>query len=174
MWWFKYGKTVGSPTFFDINLRKLEKDFIQRILEEASLDNSNIFIKFEISIFAVLDYWYDYDKDQVYQYFEKNLLENNKNVSRDIINALTSTIYSSSNPEPYKVDFKKDSYELFKKYYDVDKLYDALMANYKEEIEEATVQFFDMDEGQTEYNAMRQFVHWYNEDKNNVVEEINE
>ena len=97
-------------------------------------------------------------------------MENNKNVSRDIINALTSTIYSSSNPEPYKVDFKKDSYELFKKYYDVDKLYDALMANYKEEIEEATVQFFDMDEGQTEYNAMRQFVHWYNEDKNNVVE----
>lgn len=48
------------------------------------------------------------------------------------------------------------------------------MANYKEEIEEATVQFFEMDEGQTEYNAMRQFVHWYNEDKNNVVEEVNQ
>lgn len=174
MWWFKYGKTNGTPTFIGSDLQKLEREFIKRILEEASLDNSNIFIKFEISIFAVLDYWYDYDKDQVYQYFEKNLLENNKNISRDIINALTSTIYSSSNPEPYKVDFKKDSYELLKKYYDVDKLYDALMANYKEEIEEATVQFFDMDEGQTEHNAMRQFVHWYNEDKINLAEEINQ
>mgnify|MGYP007014260778 CR=1 FL=1 len=48
------------------------------------------------------------------------------------------------------------------------------MTNYKEEIEETAVQFFDMDEGQTELNAMRQFVHWYNEDKNNLAEENNQ
>ena len=64
--------------FIESNLQELEKEFIQRILEEASLDNSNIFIKFEISIFAILDYWYNYDKDQLYQYFEKYLSDNNK------------------------------------------------------------------------------------------------
>jgi hypothetical protein len=174
MWWFKYGKIDGSPMFIESNLQELEKEFIQRILEEASLDNSNIFIKFEISIFAILDYWYNYDKDQLYQYFEKYLSDNNKKTSRDIINAMTTTMYSSLNPEPYKVDFKKESYDLLKKYYDVDKLYDSLISNYKEEIEEAGLIFFDTGEGQTEHNAMRQFVHWYNEDKNTLVEENNQ
>nr|WP_199161800.1 P-loop NTPase fold protein [Elizabethkingia sp. ASV34] len=174
MWWFKYGKIDGSPMFIESNLQELEKEFIQRILEEASLDNSNIFIKFEISIFAILDYWYNYDKDQLYQYFEKYLSDNNKKTSRDIINAMTTTMYSSLNPEPYKVDFKKESYDLLKKYYDVDKLYDSLISNYKEEIEEASLIFFDTGEGQTEHNAMRQFVHWYNEDKNTLVEENNQ
>ena len=36
---------------------------------------------------------------------------------------MTTTMYSSLNPEPYKVDFKKESYDLLKKYY-------ATYANY--------------------------------------------
>lgn len=173
MWWFIFDKNNDPLSFNENYLQQLEKEYIERILKEVSLDNSNIFIKFKNSILSILDFWYNINKVQLYQYFDNIISENSKSTIRDIIYSLTNNIISISNTEPYRVDFKEKSYELLKKYYDVDKLYQALMENYKNEIEEETVKFFDMEKGQTENNAMRQFVYWYNEDKSNLFKKNN-
>src|SRR5690606_37810866 len=90
-----------------------------------------------------------------------NLVKSNPKFSEIIIYSLTSTIYSSSNPEPYKVDFKKESYDLLKKYYDVEKLKSILISEYPREIKKEKAIFFNLDEGQSKINSLRQFIHWY-------------
>lgn len=58
-----------------------------------------------------------------------------------------------------------EDFEIIKNYFDIKQFYKSLISVYNNELEEAEVKFYDMDKGQTEINALRQFKHWFESEK---------
>ncbi|MCG8806494.1 hypothetical protein G1K75_12615 [Tenacibaculum finnmarkense] len=161
--WFNVGKIEEEKTIRTSDIHFLSKILLKRALADCEKYESNIFEKYENYIFSLLETWFESSQKELKNYIDK-LIEINPKFTEIIIDSLTSTIYSSSNPKPYKIDFKKESYELLKKYYDVEKLKSVLISQYSTEINNEKAMFFDHDEGQTKINALRQFIHWYDLD----------
>lgn len=158
--WFNVGIEEEEKTVHTSDLLLLKKNLLSRALKDCEKSQTNIFEKYEDYIFNLLDTWFEIDPHALKNYID-NLVKSNPKFSEIIIYSLTSTIYSSSNPEPYKVDFKKESYDLLKKYYDVEKLKSILISEYPREIKKEKAIFFNLDEGQSKINSLRQFIHWY-------------
>lgn len=166
--WIKVHKNEEDRLFSKEDIRTLNELLLERALEFCKNKQSNLFLEFEDDIFALLDFWFDLNPVHLYNYFE-NLLDADPSLIKSIIYSLTTTIISSTYPDPYKVDFKKETYEKLKLYYDTDKIQKLIIDKYGEEInkEENEVKFFDTSQGQNEMNAMRQFLHWQLEDSHN-------
>lgn len=163
--WIKIHKNEEDRLFSEEDIRTLNKLLLDRALNVCKSKQSNLFLEFEDDIFALLDFWFDLNPKNLYDYFE-DLLHVDPCLIKNIIYSLTTTIISSTYPDPYKVDFKKETYENLQLYYDTDKIQKLILDNYGEEInkEENEVQFFDTSKGQNEINAMRQFLYWHSKD----------
>lgn len=88
---------------------------------------------------------------------------------KDFILSYTLTMWSSSEPEPYKTDFKILDYESIIKILDKNYIYKQIQNAYSEEIIKEPVQFNGRENKQTDLNALRQFNHWYINDVENVI-----
>lgn len=152
--WLRVGKTIHTSDLYLLN-----NILLNRALTVCEKSETNIFEKYENYIFFLLEFWFEKEPKELKNYID-NLIESKPKFFEIIIDSLTSTIYSSTNPEPYKIDFKKESYDLLKKYYDVEKLKSIIISEYSTEIRKEKTIFFDMDEGQSKLNALRQFLHW--------------
>lgn len=148
----------------DKDIQKLEEALLDRALIDSKQSNSNLFQKNSNHIYSLLDFWYRKSPKQLEKYIDRCIKEN-KDFQETIIQELTTTIYSSLYPEPYKTDFKKDSYEVLKKYYNVNKLYKHFSKQKYNKVRQLKVKFFESDQGYTLENAIRQFIHWYELDK---------
>lgn len=164
--WFKIHQNEDDRLFEESDLKLLNKKLLQRALSKCKEKSSTIFEEFEESIFTLLRFWYQTDQKALHQYF-KELLAQNPIKIKDIIFSLTSSIISSNYPDPYKTDFKKETFDNLKLYYDVEEIFQIIQTHFNSEIEkvESEVEFFDTDKGQTKLNAMRQFLYWYDQDK---------
>jgi predicted KAP-like P-loop ATPase len=152
------------------DIQNLEETLLDRALADSKQDNSNLFQKHFNHIYRLLEFWYRKSPKQLEKYIDK-CIKDNKDFQETIIEELTTTIYSSLYPEPYKTDFKKESYEVLKKYYDVSKLYKLFSRKKYNKIRELEVKFFEDDKGYTLENAIRQFLHWYELDNNDSNEQ---
>jgi len=161
--WFKVGKIEDEQTLRNTEIALLNEIVLERALNDCKENNSNLFEKYENYIFSLLSTFYKSEPENLKLYIQNLLYEDPRFVQK-IIYSLTSTIYSSSVVEQYKVDFKKESFQELKKYFDIKRLYKILFENFENEINIEKVVFFDVDQGQTIENALRQFVHWYEED----------
>ncbi|TDX10322.1 P-loop NTPase fold protein [Flavobacterium sp. S87F.05.LMB.W.Kidney.N] len=161
--WFKVGKSDEEKTLKIDEIKFLNKVILDRALDDSKKCNSNLFEKYEHSIFLLLSLFHESDPIGLTVYI-KNLLDENPKFIKTIIYSLTSMIYSSTRIDPYKNDFARDTFQSLKRYYDINILHKLLMENFEEEIVKEEVFFFDNDEGQTILNALRQFNHWYNLD----------
>lgn len=170
--WLKVGKNEDEKVIKSSDMHLLDYILLERALSDCFAKKTNIFEKYERNIFSLLEIWYEKNQQELRKYIIELINLNSKIVSK-IIYALTSTIYSSSNPNPYKIDFKKESFELLKKYCDINNFNSVLIKEYSTEIGSEEVIFFDTNEGQDIINAMRQFMHWYNlESKLKITEVI--
>jgi hypothetical protein len=159
--WFKVGKIEEEQTLKNSDIKFLNKLILDRAVNDCNKNNSNLFEKYEHSIFSLLNIFYENDSSNLKIYIE-NLLKNNPIFVQTIIYSLTSIIYSSSRIDPYKNDFNKETFQSLKKYYDVKSLYQLSIENFGNEIDKEEVVFLKNDEGQTKTNALRQFIYWYN------------
>lgn len=166
--WLKVGRTEEEKLFDQREYKELNEILLNRALDDCIEKQTTIFELYENYIFRILDYWHEKNPVELKKYVN-TLIENTPSISKTILFSLTSTIHSSSNPNPYKIDFKKESFDLIKNYFDVELFYKLLISQYKNEIEKESVVFFDLDEGQTEINALRQFKHWYEQGDNAKV-----
>ncbi|MCC9070483.1 hypothetical protein LNQ49_02565 [Flavobacterium sp. F-65] len=171
--WMQVGQTEDEKAIKTADIYLLNNLLLERALTDSNKNNTNIFEKYEKNIFSLLNIWSEKKLQELREYITELINLNPKIVSK-IIYSLTSTIYSSSNPNPYKIDFKKESFELLKKYCDIVNFYNVLIEEYSTEIEDKEVIFFDVDEGQSIQNAMRQFIHWYNLEIKSLTTEIKE
>jgi len=167
--WFQAGKTEEDKTLKSDEIKFLNKLILDRALNDCKKNNSNLFEKYENSIFLLLNLFYENDPKGLKIYFKK-LIDKKPKIIQIIIYSLTSMIYSSSRIDPYKNDFGKDAFEYLKKYYDIKILHKVLIENFGNEIDKEKALFYGNDEGQTNINALRQFVHWYNLDISEVLE----
>ncbi|MFD0940715.1 KAP family P-loop NTPase fold protein [Pedobacter boryungensis] len=168
--WLIAGNKDGAYIIKANDIQKLEEILLNRTLIDSYQNNSNLFQRHSSHIYRLLEIWYLKSPKQLEKYINKCMKEN-KEFQEIIIEELTSTIYSSLHPEPYKTDFKKDSYEVLKKYYNVDKLYKIFSQKKYNKIKELEVIFLGNNPGYTKENAIRQFIHWYELDKENKIEE---
>jgi predicted KAP-like P-loop ATPase len=152
------------------DIQKLEEILLDRALADSYQNNSNLFQKNSNHIYSLLEFWHRKSPRQLEKYIDKCVSEN-KDFQETIIEKLTTTIYSSLYPEPYKTDFNKQCYEVLKKYYDVSKLYKLFSRKKYNKIRELEVKFFEDDKGYTLENAIRQFLHWYELDNNESNEQ---
>ena len=159
--WYDYGKTTEQKIFNESELREISILMKNRCLEETK--DEPLFDKFSNDVHFLFETWKEEDPIEMETYV-KNILENKPNKVKDLIVAFTSTIWSSARPEPYKSDFSESYYNSFKGLFDVKYIHEMLMNQFKSQILEEQVQFFDRDEGQTTINILRQFIHWYNND----------
>lgn len=167
--WLKVGRTEEEKLFDQSGYKELNEILLNRAINDCIEKGTTIFDIYEKYIFSILNYWYEKDSAELCKYVN-SLIENNPGFTKTIVFALTSSIHSSSNPNPYKTDFKKESFDIIKNYFDVELFYKSLVLHYENEIEKEEVRFNDIDEGQTEINALRQFKHWY-ELENIVIEQ---
>lgn len=142
------------------DIQKLEEELLNRALTDSKQNNSNLFQANSNYIYRLLSFWHRKSPKQLEKYIDKCIKENN-DFQETLIDELTTTIYSSSYPEPYKTDFKKESYEVLKKYYNVSKLYKHFSKQKYKKVRQLDVKFFEPDKGHTLENAIRQFIHWY-------------
>lgn len=163
--WIKVHKNEEDRLFSEEDIKVLNKLLLERALEVCKNRKSNLFLEFEDDIFVLLEFWFDLNSKTLYNYFEK-LLNVDPDLIKNIIYSLTTTIISSNHPDPYKVDFKKETYEKLKLYYDADKIEKVIIGSYGEDLnnEEGEIEFFDTSKGQNEINAMRQFLYWHSKD----------
>lgn len=167
--WLNVGNTEDEKVIKSSDMNLLDNILLERALQDCSANKTNLFEKYENNIFSLLEIWYEKNSKELREYIIELINLNSKIVSK-IIYALTSTIYSSSNPNPYKVDFKIESFQLLKKYSDIDNFYNILIKEHSVEIGNEEVIFFDNNEGQNIINSMRQFIHWYNlENKSTIL-----
>lgn len=169
--WLKVGNTEDEKVVKSSDMQLLDNILLERALLDCSINNTNLFEKYENNIFSLLEIWYEKNTKELREYINELINLNPKIVSK-ITYALTSTIYSSSNPNPYKIDFKKESFELIKKYCDIEEFYSILIQEYSTEIGSEEAIFFDTNEGQDNINAMRQFVHWYDLESKLIITEV--
>jgi len=161
--WFRSGKSDNEITFKSDAIQMFEEQLLERAINDCNLDSSNIFQKYPNHIFRLLEYWHAKSPHELNNYIDEwiNRYEDFQEV---IIDSLTSIIYSSLHPDPYKVDFKKDAYDVLKKYYDVSKLYQKFSEEKYTILKEREAIFFDTEKGQTKENAIRQFIYWHEQD----------
>jgi len=163
--WFKIHQNDEDRLFHENDIITLNEILLQRALSQCDKNKTNLFVEFEDNIFGLLRFWYDINQKDLYRYFKK-LLDQKPEFIKELIFSLTTTIISSTYPDPYKTDLKKETYENLKLYYDVEKIHNLIVDNFKDEIDKAKndVIFFDTNRGQTELNAIRQFLFWYSKD----------
>ena len=158
--WLSVGKTEEEKVIKTVDLITLDNILLERALKDSSTNNTNIFEKYEHFIFSLLGIWYEKNPRELKEYIDEHI-ESKPRFVETIIYSLTTTIYSSTNPNPYKIDFEKESYELLKKYSDIEKFKSFITKKNYPDLEKEEVKFFNRDDGQTKMNAMRQFLYWY-------------
>lgn len=161
--WIDTGRTDEEKTLKSEDISHLKNILLERALSKSNNEGSNIFEHFPNQTFKLLDIWHKKDAKELKKYIG-NCLIKNKKFSEVIIDTLTSTIYSSSYPEPYKVDFKKETYDLLKKYYNIQEIYDSFQGEDYSKLRKTKPVFFDVDQGQNKQNAIRQFLYYYEKD----------
>lgn len=157
--WLKLGATEEEKMFTADQYQELNNILLSKALADCKTSNSNLFEKYDQHIFRLLDFWYLKDADELKKYIA-GILESDPNYVKTLLYVLTSIMYSSTNPEPYKTDFKRETFEALSKYADIYSIYSKVKESYDDILGE-DVKFYDMDEGQNEFNILRQFVYWY-------------
>ena len=145
--------------FLILKNKELNEILLERAILDSKEKKSTIFENYDDYIFPLLSYWYEKDQVELREYVTKHIESNHKFVET-LIFCLTSQILSSSNPLPYKIDFKIESYKLVEKYFDIGLINSTLNEILKTDNGNQEAKFFDMEEGQTKLNSLLQFKYW--------------
>lgn len=164
--WFRSTKSEHDPFINQDDITQLEELLIDRAIAESEETNSNLFQSHSNKIYTLLEIWHRSSPKKLTKYID-NCMVKYKDFQEIIIDEMTSEISNyRSNSDYYKTDFKKESYDALKKYYDIDKIYNAFSKKKYDKIREMDIKFFDVDKGQSLETAIRQFFHWYDLDQN--------
>lgn len=158
--WFNVGKNESEKIFDEKKFRDLKELLLNRALTKSKNENTTLFEKYDQYAYRLLEIWYELNPKALNNY-GNTLISENPNYVKIIIYTLTSTIYSSTNPNPYKVDLKERTFNDISNFFDIELFYKTLIKHYGPEINKEEAIFYDIDEGQNEMNALRQFVFWY-------------
>ncbi|MFD1771210.1 hypothetical protein [Sphingobacterium suaedae] len=163
--WYRSTKSQFGPFIDDEDFPKLEETLLHRALKESEQIQSNLFQSHSDHIYTLLEIWHRVSPQKVFKYIDKCMKEYN-DFQEIIIDELTSEITSiSGNTESLKTDFKKESYDALKKYYDIHKINKAFSKRKYKNIRKMEVKFFEPRKGHTLKTAIRQFMHWYDLDQ---------
>jgi hypothetical protein len=160
MRWLDVGKTEEEKVIKTLDLKTLDYLLLERALNDTNAHNTTLFEKYGNYIFTLLEIWYEKNPAELREYISKNL-ESNPIFVETVVDSLTTTITSSTNPNPHKIDFKQESYEYLKKYYDIERFRSFVTEDNFPGLDKEEAKFFDTGRGQTKVNALRQFLHWY-------------
>jgi predicted KAP-like P-loop ATPase len=155
------GEGKLNKLFTDIQYNSL----IQLLIERAKYLSGDIPIwqKFNNQAGLVMRLWGDeIDRDGLNNYVLAQL-ELKPNSLGDLLKAFVGLIHSSSAPEPYYGEFRKDSFEFVKRLFDVKPIYkkaEDLLSVPLKNIDN----FEDLGPKQTNENIIKQFAYWYNKD----------
>lgn len=172
--WLRVVKTKEyEEAFSPKDIHNLGEILLEKSIINCEQSSNNIFQKYSNYIFRLLEFWYRKSPNQLKKYIDKCMKEY-KDFHEIIIDELTAKISSTSDAEPYKTDFKKEAYDVLKKYYDVDKLYKLFSKKKYAKIRNQPVRFFEPDKGHTKETSIRQFIHWHELDKIGSHQQRNE
>src|SRR5690606_38458958 len=125
--WYRSTKSQSEDFITVEDFPKLEKALLNRALKESEQLTSNLFQSHSEHIYTLLEMWHRESPQEVYNYSDK-CMEEFKDFKEVVIDEFTTEISGiSRNSEPYKTDFKKESYQALKKYYDPSKLHTAFL-----------------------------------------------
>lgn len=128
--------------------------------------NSSIFEKFPEQTAYLFNEWGAKNKKQMTTYV-KGILNKDFSKSLDLLRAFTPTIFSTAYENPFKSNFAKEDYSFFIALFDKDYIKKLLNKVFSEKkLNKEKVKWSDRgDNNQTDINMVRQFMHWFNEEK---------
>lgn len=173
--WFRSMRSEDEPFISQDDIIQLEEVLLDRTIAESEKINSSLFQSHSNKIYTLLEMWYRLSPQKLTKYIDDCMLRY-KDFQEVMIDELTTEITSyDSISEHYKTDFKKESYDALKQYYDIDKIYKAFSKKKYDKVRELDVKFFDVNKGQSLETAIRQFLYWYDLDQNSnqTVDELN-
>ena len=135
-------------------------------LVQKESTNSSIFEKFPEQTAYLFNEWAAKNKKQMTTYV-KGILNKDFSKSLDLLRAFTPTIFSTAYENPFKSNFAKEDYSFFIALFDknyIKKLLNKVFSDKK--LNKEKVKWSDRgDNNQTDINMVRQFMHWFNEEK---------
>ena len=161
-YWLGIGKNKNEKVFSPDQENELSSTLVNRTLEE-SLDKP-VFENFPEQAWYFFQAWADYNITEAEDYIFE-VLNKEPEKTKEFVKSLTSTIRSSNHPYPYKIDLSQENYHFIISLSDKDFLYKQILEVYQGELEKEEVRFFDRENKQTEINILRQFIYWYNKEK---------
>ena len=163
--WLIKNKSNEEELFEPEQILELKSIILKRALNEAN--GQPLFKAFPKNVYYLFNFWKDINKQEM----DDNTsfyLSTEPECVVDLLRAFLPEIMSSNYPEPYKSDLSKDQYEYFVSLFDKELIYKTIQDKFSDVISEKEVEFSDRDNSQTDINMLRQFVHWYENEKNGL------
>jgi len=158
----RMGNTPEEKIYSKEQYYDLANDLIQRAIEEAG--DSPIFEWYSDYIGYLYGTWNEIDKNAVKKYTE-NIFKEHPQKIKELVVGFTPVAISTGHPEPYKTDFPKEQYEYLTSIIDREYLHDLIIQEFGSEITEKEATFSEPRDDQTEINILRQFIYWYEKEK---------
>jgi len=156
--WLSIEKPGEGSLYGNQQLNQLSEIILRRHLK--NLNQEPFFIVYPDNTYNLVTFWNKINNTELNNEVRLILEKNPKSV-KEFIYSLTSSIWSSSEPKPYKVDFDEKQYEFFDEIFDVQFLYKLVQREYLNDLKKKEVVFVDKANRQTAINALRQFSHWH-------------
>jgi len=148
------GKRLPEPL-----LNRAQAKLRARAIKEAS--GEPIFRVFPKYTRHLLYAWEKEDATAVIEYLN-GALRRSPDAGMALLRGLTPDIRSSSQPEPFLVDFGEEDYQKCVRCCDADLLTSKLREEFSEiELNSDAVRWTDREPTQTDLNIVRQFLHWH-------------
>lgn len=163
--WLRTGETEEEKLFVTAQYVELAKILRERALKDCG--DIPLFEKYPEHLAYIFSTWREENAEDFEAYI-KNIIDKEPLKVQNFLVALTPTAQSSNHPEPYKSNLTKEEYRYIISLIDKDYIHVTLIENFKDELEKDKVQFYDIDNKQTDINILRQFEHWYSKDKEKI------
>jgi hypothetical protein len=162
--WLRAGDRQEDKLFNEDQYKELAKILGERALAEAG--DASVFERFADKIHYLISTWSERDHAGMESYANEYLNKKDTNVLT-LLKAFVPVMRTSSRVGEFKIDITKKQYDYIASYFDKNNLYKAILKNYTvEQINAEEPYWIDMSTLEfTELNMVRQFVKWYNKDK---------
>lgn len=156
--WLRTGDSEEDKIFTIDQYQSLAKYLISRALSEAG--EIPVFEKFPDNVQYILRVWKEVDTNEFNQYFTK-ILDSNPEKVKSLLRAFTPLIKSSTHPEPYKSDFKREHFDFFCTLFNSDYINEKLLNYYGDKVAHEDARFNESEGSQNNINILKQFRYWY-------------
>ena len=164
--WLRTGKTQEEKMFSYDQYDEMAKMLTERAIRESG--DKTFFETYPQFLDYIGHTWYKRDQIAFNSYVKKFLDRDKKNIGI-LLKAYLPTIHSSSNPKPFKGDLDKKLYDYINSFYEKEDIYKRIIDYKTLRHVNAGVVYWD-NYGEKEFNEMnlfRQYIHWYNKEKEN-------